>query len=243
MAYAEVRDALIQTIQATHIAHDDSIDSLHLIYSFMRRFRTVASLSYDLIVYWATLLGNEKLGSPYHFKDCFYRGIFSNDWEKYRQPFGNAGDPTIFCYPHGNIALGLNSDFAEFKISATADDDLLSTIFENWENGSRTPLFICEGQSNDKLAAIMKSTYLRSVYENILGNLGDSLVIYGWQMAKQEQHILNRIATKPPKRVAVSVYQENQEYCEHVLKTLQHAGIEGIVFYDSGSAGAWNNPL
>lgn len=241
-AYIAIRDALIKTIRETHVKHEDARGHLHAIYKFMRLFRTVISLNYDLLVYWAAQLGNDELGSPYHFKDCFFSGVFSDDWTKYRHRYGGVDNPTIFCYPHGNIALGLTTGLVERKLAAGASSDLLEAIFTAWDKGAATPIFVCEGGSAQKVDAIMASPYLRSVFYGPLHEIGESLVIYGWQMAKQEQHILDAIKKHPPTRAAVSVYDGSQQYCEHAHKTLTNAGIANVRFFDSKSPGAWNNP-
>ncbi|WP_175772435.1 DUF4917 family protein [Paraburkholderia phenazinium] len=241
-AYSVVRRALIQTVQTVHVSHEAAADHLRPIYQFMRNFLTVVCLNYDLVVYWAAQRGNEESGSRYHFKDCFNSGVFSDDWKTYREPYGGVERPTIFCYPHGNLALGVRTDFQERKLVA-GSQDLLNTIIATWDAGERSPLFVCDGTSEHKLDAILKSRYLRSVYNGPLAYMGESLVIYGWGIGKQEQHILDRIAFAPPSRVAVSVHGGMQVYCEHAYKALSEAGIKDIRFFDSASEGAWNNPV
>jgi hypothetical protein len=99
-AYESVRTALIATIRATHVSHADTKPHLEHIYRFMQRFKTVVSLNYDLIVYWAAMLGNKSLGS--WFKDAFIRDGFRDDWETVRTPYRAEG-ATLFFYPHGNL--------------------------------------------------------------------------------------------------------------------------------------------
>lgn len=241
-AYAAVRGALIQTVQKVHVSYDDAKPHLDPIYKFMRGFRTVVSLNYDLLVYWAAQYGNDALGSRYHFKDGFNRAQFSNDWEKYRESYQDVENPTIFCYPHGNIVLGITETLEEQKLIA-GSQNLLDSIIDVWGAGTRIPLFICDGKSEQKLEAILKSPYLRSVYNGPLNAIGESLAIYGWGIAKQEQHILDCIALARPQRVAVSVYDNMQVYCEHAYQTLRRIGVEDIRFFHSNSSGAWNNPI
>lgn len=241
-AYALVREALIKTVQKTHVSYEDAKEHLDPIYKFMREFRTVVSLNYDLVVYWATQHGNEALRSRYHFKDCFNKGEFSGEWSKYRGSYGGVDNPTIFCYPHGNMALGITTELEERKLEA-GWQDLLGSIFDAWNAGKCAPLFVCDGTSAQKLEAILKSPYLRSVYASPLANVGESLVIYGWGIAKQEQHILDQIGKAVPSRVAVSVYKGDQVYCDNAYRALSKIGVRDIRFFDSASEGAWNNPV
>lgn len=240
-AYAAVRKALIQTVQTVHVSYDAARPHLEPIYKFMRRFRTVVSLNYDLIVYWAAQLGNDQLGSRYHFKDGFNKNSFADNWAMYRQAYGAVENPTIYCYPHGNIVLGVTPSLDEEKLVA-GSQALLDLIFDEWRSGGRAPLFVCDGTSDQKLDAIQKSEYLRSVYSGPLSEVGESLVIYGWGLAKQEAHILDRIAASTPKRVAVSVHEGMQAYCDHAHKALTDIGVRDVRFFHSHSEGAWHNP-
>ncbi|QGZ53536.1 DUF4917 family protein [Paraburkholderia acidiphila] len=241
-AYAVVRGALIKTVQKVHVSYEDAREHFEHIYKFMRRFRTVISLNYDLIVYWAAQFGNDELGSRYHFKDGFNKCVFADDWAMYREAYSGIENPTIFCYPHGNITLGMTTSLDERKLVA-GSQDLLNSIIDAWDTGTRSPIFVSDGTSKQKLDAILKSDYLRSVYGGPLSEVGESLVIYGWGIAKQEEHILDRIGAATPERIAVSVYDGMQAYCEHAYRALSDLGVKDIRFFHSDSDGAWNNPV
>jgi hypothetical protein len=108
----------------------------------MQGFKTIISLNYDLIVYWAAMKSRTKLGS--WFKDCFGKGgVFADDWESKREPYGNAAGATLFFYPHGNLALARGLDDVEGKISATGHD-LLTRVLDVWEAGDAVPLYARE---------------------------------------------------------------------------------------------------
>jgi hypothetical protein len=70
-AYVSVRDALIGVVHATHVSHDAVRPRLPAAAAFMSRFSTVLSLSYDLLVYWAILVG--KAGRE-HYASLRQRG-------------------------------------------------------------------------------------------------------------------------------------------------------------------------
>ena len=56
-AYVRVRDSLIQAVRHIHPEYDETSQQLPNIYDFLKRFKTVISLNYDLIVYWAMTYG------------------------------------------------------------------------------------------------------------------------------------------------------------------------------------------
>lgn len=243
-AYAQVREALIATVRATHISHDEAFWHLDAIYRFMQGFTTVLSLNYDLIVYWAMLEGNNALGR--WFKDCFQQGgVFRDDWQTMREPFQAEGATLVF-YPHGNLITARRDNYTEQKLSVAGGDaiGLLDCILEQWEGGSTVPLFVCEGTSVHKKQAITSSDYLTRVFREVIPTISPSLVIYGWKISDQDRHILDQIKrTKPGlARVAVSVYGQNQIEAQRMEEALGVLGVQELVFFDAESPGCWIHP-
>src|SRR4030042_5142733 len=60
-AYEDVRKALIETVQKIHPMYKTAEPHLKPAYEFMKGFKTVVSLNYDLLIYWAITLGNQAL--------------------------------------------------------------------------------------------------------------------------------------------------------------------------------------
>lgn len=237
-SYTQVRSALISTVRKVHISHDDARPHLTPIYRFMSRFKTVVSLNYDLLVYWSLMQGGDEF--PGKFKDCFNGGQFIEEWEEWRDSL--TGQPTtLVFYPHGNLALARSLDEQEWKLSAAPNQDLLTKILTAWERGKRVPVFVCEGTADHKLKSIGGSTYLQRVYSEVLPKIGQSLVIYGWGMAEQEKHILQRLKHAKCERVAVSVRNGNANTVRNAQHQLEQIGIKEVVFFDSRSPGCWNN--
>lgn len=175
-AYQEVRTALIETVRETHLTHAEAVPDLEPIYQFMRRFKTVLSLNYDLIVYWAALRGNDALAGEHRFKDCLVNGALDDDWARLREPLRRNQTVTLFFYPHGNLVLARNPNDRELKITADGGR-LLDEIIAGWENGRYVPMFVSEGTSVQKREAIGASNYLSEVYFNAIPDVGSSLVI------------------------------------------------------------------
>lgn len=241
-AYQEVRSALIATIRAVHINYEDCIWDLEHIYPFMQRFDTVISLNYDLIVYWAAMLGNGSLGL--WFKDCFNKGVFREDWSEVREPFGRAKGATLFFYPHGSLVLARRKLDTERKMAAGDNTNLLEAIFNNWKSGNNVPIFVCEGNSERKKNAISQTGYLQRVYREVFPEIGESLVVYGWSFSDQDKHILSRLrpSISKIKRVAVSIYNNDQNFAQKIEDKLTGIGIKDVFFFDAASTGCWNNP-
>lgn len=239
-AYQQVRTALIATIRVTHVTYDDARPHLEPIYRFLQQFKTIFSLNYDLILYWATRSSEDAIGK--WFKDCFVRGAFNDDnWQDMREPYGRAAGATLFFYPHGNLVLTRTLDGGESKVSA-GFNNLLESILTQWEDESVVPLFVCEGTADHKKRSIESSPYLHRVFREVMPEMGESLVVYGWGLAEQDRHLLDQIKKRPPQRVAVSVYGDNATFMREAEEKLQGAGVGRIIFFDATSPGCWNHP-
>jgi hypothetical protein len=142
--YKKVRSALVKAVRDTHVKYDDAKPFLCRIGEFLKKFSTVVSLNYDLIVYWAMLASNREHGQ--WFKDCFVKGKFNNDWKTFRAPYKADGSTLVF-YPHGNLALVSDLNGRETKIQADNFSTLLATVVEKWESGEYSPVFVSEGTS------------------------------------------------------------------------------------------------
>lgn len=237
-AYKNVQNALIWTIRDTHVTYDQAKLHFEPIYQFIKNFKTVVSLNYDLVLYWATQFGNQELGI--WFKDGFIDGAFDDGYERLREAY-NAPGATLFFYPHGNLVLARNNIGQETKIAASSFSALLATFREAWDDAS--PIFVCEGTASDKKQTIGNSSYLQRVYREVIPSLSDSLVIYGWNMHTQDQHILDQLKLSKIKRVAISVHENNQKYAGCAYEKVKAMGItdENITFFDAASSGCWNN--
>lgn len=223
--YDELRNALVKTVRDIHVTYDEVRDRLPRIAGFMRRFSTVVSLNYDFLVYWAMLVGNKEWGQNW-FKDCFIHGKFDPDWAQYREPYGIANGSTLVFYPHGNMVLATNLFGEEIKLITEEFESLLDTIIGKWEVGEYTPLFVSEGTSSQKLHAISRSAYLTSVYNTVLPELGNRIVIFGWSMSDNDQHILDAVARAKPHVIAVSVrrgHKDLDDHCAAIERKLKRA--------------------
>jgi Domain of unknown function (DUF4917) len=251
-AYVEVRSALIKAVR--HIHCDRKIVAPHLptLVTFLKPFATVVTFNYDLILYLAMLEGN--------LLDCWFKDGFVNQefvpwWQKLRAPKAPATGSTLVFFAHGSLILGRNDQGIELKLivenpSIGYDISLLDTITKAWSSATHTPLFISEGTSSEKLRAIQPSRYLSVVHGEVLGDLGESVVTYGFGFADNDLQVLKAIAArrKSPKRLAVSVFMEvtdeaQQAFCHDVYKQVRNTlgnKVE-VYFFRHDSPGCWIN--
>lgn len=247
--YDNIRQSLIKTIKEIHVQYADAIFQIDNIRKFLEKFKTVISLNYDLLIYWAIMASNDR--KPYKMKDCFTNHIdgnlgFEYDIEKLREPYNGGPDPTLVFYPHGNLILASNENNDELKIRINNNTNLFDAIGEKWKQ-KYVPLFVSEGSSEQKLKAIRRSTYLNFVYENVLSHLEPTVIIYGWKLAEQEQHLIKKIfSNNKISNVYISMYLgsnpepiDEQRRIASMLKRENRT--MNIKFFDAASKNCWCN--
>lgn len=247
--YDNIRQSLIKTIKEIHVQYADAIFQIDNIRKFLEKFKTVISLNYDLLIYWAIMASNDR--KPYKMKDCFTNHIdgnlgFEYDIEKLRETYNGGPDPTLVFYPHGNLILASNENNDELKIRINNNTNLFDAIGEKWKQ-KYVPLFVSEGSSEQKLKAIRRSTYLNFVYENVLSHLEPTVIIYGWKLAEQEQHLIKKIfSNNKISNVYISMYLgsnpepiDEQKRIASMLKRENRT--MNIKFFDAASKNCWCN--
>jgi hypothetical protein len=246
-AYNRVRDVLIKTIHQIHVSYPKAKQHLPAIAQFLKPFKRVFSLNYDLLVYWAMMHENNKVAASW-FKDCFANPnrTFKEDFEPLARPFGKAKGATLVFYPHGNLILGIRRNSQISKI-VSGHADLLKTITKQWTLENCTPLFVSEGSSAQKKKAIHRHSYLQFVLNNVLAQtkMGGNFVCFGWSMSRWDKHLLDALGKNKPSRLAISVYTGAADWESHwkevrdnLSKTDGYRDTE-FTFFDSESENCW----
>ncbi|MHA1288628.1 MAG: DUF4917 family protein [Candidatus Thorarchaeota archaeon] len=249
--YGKLKNTLIDTIRDIHPKHPQVMSQLLPMAEFMKRFATVLSLNYDLLVYWAMLEGNDKYGK--WFKDGFVEEArFDNNYQPLREAY-QAESATLVFYPHGNLILATEFLGDEVKLIRSGEEYLLDKILEIWKEQDYIPLFVSEGETEEKLQAIRRSNYLKTVYDCEVDTKNDSLVVYGWSFRDEDEHILKGIIHGGVEKIAVSVHTSSsdaQSFCETIdhkinktYYTLKKKRKCKIFFFDAESDDVWINKL
>jgi hypothetical protein len=229
------------------VGYDQVQERLLLAAGFMRHFSTVASLDYDVLIYWAILLSNASQNS-HRFKDCFVDdGQFRQAWEELRTARHPATSTTIVGYPHGNLSLAADLSGNERKlVAAGGGANLLESIFREWNTGNYGPVFVSEGTSAQKMSAIRRSRYLVTMHGELLASMRHSVAIFGWSISDNDLHLLDSICRGGATRYAYAVDPNSQSLNDEMRR------IEGLIvrrqrsatvrFFDRTSPGCWLVP-
>lgn len=251
-AYLRVRESLIRSVRSIHPdPNSDIYRKIPEVYKYIKRFKTILSLNYDITIYWAITYGLD-VSDNHVIKDCFINGEFNDDWKKLSNinEFNrNEKSNSLVFYPHGNLILIRNRSEVERKIklpkvmNGDSKSHLLASILDHWEQENCIPIFVSEGTSKQKIESIKNSYYLSTVYREVLTSLEKDLTIYGWSFGDHDLHILERISKSNIKKVAVSVYKNDQAFCNRVSQMIKDNLGENaqIDFFDSASDDSWIN--
>lgn len=246
--YKSVQEGLIRVVRDIHPDQRDISDKLSKAAEFSRQFSTIVSLNYDLMFYWLINIANEE-NPKIKFKDGFSEAnhTFRYSWGDLRKPIYGEQDVILCFYPHGNLSLlrGSGAEFAgeESKVVGAQGEYLLDAIVRKWEQGYQ-PIYVSEGTTNQKLATIRGSSYLREVYANVLPNIGKTLVVYGSAIQRNDEHIFSALCQGSVSKIAISMYRPKDfdaesNDIEYWLKRYSRNKALDILFFDAESSGAW----
>lgn len=215
---------------------------------FLRKFSSIFTLNYDLLLYWVIL--SECLERK--FKDGFGR----------LNPEGplvwlNRDGQNIF-YVHGALHLyrqnyeNFDSDFLLdqshfiFKI-VRENGALLDQVVENISNG-KYPFTVVEGNQTQKLQTIIENVYLRDCMDN-LKRLSGEVYTFGWSASiPEDTHILNALGASKVTKCFFGVRAgcnlvpiEEQFYSINAKRSRESRERLELIFYDSDSAPVWTD--
>jgi hypothetical protein len=225
--YENVRDALIESVHAVHLPWATSLASnLMAIKAEFSNYDRIFTTNYDLIPYWAIMSGD----GPASFKDFFVDGgIFDGSLP--------AGNRIPVYYLHGALHLFKDSEKQTRKHLRTDFVNLLDLFKDSFSNG-RTPLFVSEGTSADKMRSIRDSDYLSFAFDSLTSYRAPGpVVVFGHRLDPIfDDHLLQALHPNSPRRAAVSVYASSSEEiaaCQLELKDRLPAW--QLSFFDSAS--------
>jgi hypothetical protein len=242
-----VREALASAVAGLHPnrPYDIPEESYRRVRSFLDRFTTVYTVSYDLLTYWA--LRQDFNGLAPRISDDGFRdsGIDTDEtvlWDIYNSFSQNVH------YLHGALHLYEGRDGLRKITYARTNDPLIDQIRRQLEAG-RYPLYVAEGESEDKLARINGSAYLSRSLRSLSGRY-HSLVVFGHSLDRNDDHVFEAIVRSKITRLAVSIHgdidsPENQLVVQRtealkVRRTQRRGKPLETIYFDAGTVPLWH---
>lgn len=197
--YDRVRHALADAVHGVHIPWVDvDTDALVAIKAELLQYDSVFTTNYDLLTYWAAMC-DELQGN---IVDYFWSSTLVFDplntevWNK----------ATKLLFLHGGLHLCRMSKGQTLKRTATLGSNLLDLFGEPpADDPGAMPLFVSEGESEDKLAAIRSSDYLSFALAEF-HRPDVPLVVFGQSLSHQDQHLVDVLRTRRAP-IAISMRQ------------------------------------
>lgn len=183
-----VRSALLRAVWARHPESSRRVsdDQYQSCFNFLAPFSNLFSLNYDLLLYWTINWAiSHQQCAPNQFDDGFRKSDGRLLWR-------SALETQNVHYMHG----GFHLISAGEHVSKLSSKDAKSSIAEQMEHYMRAgalPLFISEGESLQKAAAIAQSPYLRHCHDT-LSRHASPLFTFGVKFSPADDHILESIA-------------------------------------------------
>ncbi len=192
-AYSVVRKSLIRAVKEVHVPFDNVNDSVkQRLRDHLRPYEYVYSTNYDLLLYWAMMT------EPKQFKDFIWNRFPDTSdvqfdstntdlWQERNGPL------TKVLFLHGALHFYKGTDGRTFKrVSTTEDANPGRDLLEQFDfRDTAVPLFVSEGTSKDKRAAICRNDYLSFAYERFAKHRG-SLIVFGHSLTPDfDQHLID----------------------------------------------------
>src|SRR3990167_84192 len=198
-----LRELLVQTIAACHPAWPGEIEEYEYAAcrDFISHFKTVYTLNYDLLLYWAQMHTEEgeDPASDDGFRkpeDDYEAGYVT--WEPWNSKKQN------MWFLHGALHLfdggAETQKYTWINTGVRLVDQVRDALTNDYY-----PIFVSEGSSREKYAKIKHNDYLAKGYRSFC-EIGGCLFIYGHSLALNDEHFIRRIENGKLKKVYVSIF-------------------------------------
>lgn len=198
-----VRAALVKAVRATHPANrQDILDRIPICIALLKRFGTIFTLNYDLLLYWVTLDDTNA------FKDGFGLG---EEKDGFLGPFKPEAHCNVFNL-HGGLHL-FKTQIGDVEKRLMGANGVIEAIAETITRARRLPIYVAEGTSTANLARINSVPYLKHCYDK-LGEQSGSLFVYGHGAKDNDAHIYDALFRSSLKHLFFCVHKPTAKIAE-----------------------------
>lgn len=217
------------------------------------RHGNVYTFNYDLLLYWTSIHAlnhAQSVGIPGNSVNDGFGDAEEDEGEEFVA--WRALDPTgqRIHYLHGALHLvDTGTQLRKYAWSRTGIplmDQIRAALEEEL-----FPLFVAEGERQQKVEKIRKNVYLHHAlksFKSVTRNSNRHLFIHGHSLSGNDDHVLRLVGKGRNPKVFVSLYgdmesDENQQIVERAYRLAQlreNRYPVGLFFYDAASAHVWD---
>ncbi len=242
-----LREVLVRAIAGSHPNRPGDIgaDGYSHCRNFLRGYKSINTLNYDLLLYWALM--QTDLGDAFIPCDDGFRKPAEDPYAPYVSWDPDNSKTQTIRYLHG--ALHLFDTRTELKKFTWINTQipLIDQIREALEQESY-PVFVSEGTSEEKVDRIRHNDYLCKMYRGFTEIKG-ALVVFGHSMDASDDHIfIDRIGLHgKTSKLYVSLYGDPSSLSNRTIVARALALSEfrpashslQVRFFDAESASVW----
>lgn len=243
-----LREVLVSAIADNHLNHPGEIseDQYRTCRTFLRHFKSIYTLNYDLLLYWALMQDEVEpldLTSDDGFRKARDGETGYVTWEpgRYEQKIH---------YLHGALHL-FDSETVVKKFTWVGTGiPLIEQVRQALEEGLY-PIFVSEGESDEKLSRIRHNDYLARAYRSFQ-SVSRPLFIFGHSLAANDWHILRLIGEGKTQQLFISLFGDegNEENLRikrraqklgEIRRTVKRHRPLRVEYFDAESASVWGS--
>jgi len=260
----QLKTILVQTIAEKHpeAPFDVSEEQYGFVRNFLAHFigedtkGNVYTLNYDLLLYWSVMHDKNsetlKEYAPLLRNDGFGKEEGNEDADYVVWHGESAAHGQRIHYLHGALHLfDAGKELKKFTWINTGKR-LIEQSREAMDK-NMFPLFVAEGNSDQKLEKIKHSGFLYHAYKSFARTMDNSkscLFLYGHSLAPNDFHILTKISHGKIPKLFISIYGDiNSEANQQIVhaanllieerKRLNEKYPLEVIYYDASSANVW----
>jgi hypothetical protein len=244
----DLKNGLITSIQDTHPTwRETNFPIIRSLAAELAQFKDIYTTNYDIFLYRIILAKNElvKLG---YLGGSGYEDIFYDDISATELGFGQLFDSNEnkIYYLHGSLFF-FNNRQQTYKLRKIDGAVEFIKLIKKEIDNNNFPVFVAEGNYQDKLNAINNNYYLSYCLNTLKKKRSDKnnkLTTYGFSFSNPDMHIANMINISGIKNMAVSIYPNRsiEELEKEMSRINTIFGNISIDFYDSRSLFSFTLP-
>lgn len=244
----KLKDVLVEAIAENHPDHPFVIpaEEYGRCKAFLSHFDRKFTVNYDLLLYWAVMQSEIE---PQVSSDDAFRRSESGEGEYVSWEPENTDYQKLY-YLHGALHIFDSQIEVQKYTWAGTGLRLIDQIRDALDRGLY-PLFVAEGETQQKYARIRHSDFLDKAYRSLMRlgakKTGGSMFVYGHSLAANDEHILRGIVKSCIDQLFVSIYGDPEmvENKRIIKRARQMAADRNkgpkleVDFYDSSSVIVW----